>query len=65
MPEEWFDVVSLFWNDEAILEGRKVGGEIVRKYLSQDQRNLINDLQTKHDDEMQKLLKGFVYGEDC
>lgn len=63
MPEEWFDVVSLFWNDEAILEGRKTSGEIVRKYLSQDQRNLINDLQTKHDDEMQKLLKGFVYGE--
>lgn len=61
MPEEWFDVVSLFWNDDVILEGRKAGGEIVRKYLSQQQRDLINDLQTKHDDEMQKLLKGFVY----
>lgn len=63
MPEEWFDLVTLFWSDETILNGRKVGGEIVRKYLSQDQRNLINDLQTKHDDEMQKLLKGFVYGD--
>jgi hypothetical protein len=61
MPEEWFDVVSLFWNDDVILEGRKAGGEIVKKYLSQQQRDLINDLQTKHDDEMQKLLKGFVY----
>lgn len=65
MPEEWFDVVRLFWNDETILEGRKAGGEIVRKYLTHHQQNLINDLQTKHDDEMQKLLKGFVYGEDC
>lgn len=63
MPEEWFDVVSLFWNDGAILEGRKAGGERVKIYLSQQQRDLINDLQTKHDDEMQKLLKGFVYND--
>jgi hypothetical protein len=65
MPEEWFDVVRLFWNDETILEGRKVGGETVKIYLSHHQQNLINDLQTKHDDEMQKLLKGFVYSEGC
>lgn len=63
MPEEWFDVVSLFWNDDAILEGRKAGGERVKIYLSQQQRDLINDLQTKHDDEMQKLLKRFVYND--
>lgn len=65
MPEEWFDVVRLFWNDETILEGRRAGGAIVRISLSYHQRDLINDLQTKHDDEMQKLLKGFVYSEGC
>jgi hypothetical protein len=51
--------------DEAILEGRKAGGETVKIFLSHHQQNLINDLQTKHDDEMQKLLKGFVYSEGC
>ncbi len=63
MPEEWFDLVRLFWNDETILEGRKAGGETVKICLSHHQQNLINDLQTKHDDEMQKLWKGFVYSE--
>ncbi len=63
MPEEYFDIVRLFWNEEAILEGRKAGGETVKIYLSKHQLNLIDDLLTKHDDEMQKLLKGFVYSE--
>jgi hypothetical protein len=63
MPEEWFDLVSLFWNDELILEGRKAGGETVKIPLTEEQRNKINDLQMKHDDEMQQLLKEFAYSE--
>ena len=63
MPEEYFDLVSLFWNDETILEGRKAGGDIVKIVLTQDQRNKIYDLQVKHDDELQQLLRGFAYSE--
>jgi hypothetical protein len=63
MPEECFDLVSLFWNDETILEGRKAGGEVVKKSLTSEQRSKINDLQFKHDNEMQKLLKEFAYSE--
>lgn len=63
MPEEWFDLVSLFWSDKTILSGRKVGGEIVEKVLNQEQLNRIEALQFKHETEMQRLLKEFADSE--
>lgn len=63
MPEEYFDVVSLFWTDEVILNGRKAGGQLIKLSLTSEQRYKLEVLQTKHDDELQKLLKGFVYSE--
>lgn len=60
MPEEWFDLVTLFWSDETILNGRKAGGEIVKQTLTRNQLSEIESLQAAHDIEMQRLLKGFV-----
>lgn len=65
MPEEWFDLVTLFWSDETILNGRKAGGEIVKKVLTPEQLNRIEALQFKHDTAMQRLLKEFADSEDC
>lgn len=63
MPEEWFDLVTLFWSDETILNGRKTGGEIVKKVLTEEQLERISTLQFKHDNELQKLLKEFADNE--
>ena len=63
MPEEYYDLVTLFWSDEIILNGRKVGGDIVKMTLNDQQKSRIEALQYKHDNEMQKLLKEFADSE--
>ena len=63
MPEEWFDLVNLHWNDEIIIDGRKAGGEVVKKTLTREQVSRLEALQFKQDNEMQKLLKEFAYSE--
>lgn len=64
MPEEYFDVVTLHWSDETILDGRLVGGKTVKQVLTRAQLGEIDSLQAAHDVEMQRLLRSFV-NEDC
>lgn len=74
MPEEWFEVAYINF-DKAILHGR-VMEETTEKYgtfirgvkrermieqvLTDEQKNAIVDLNERHQDEMQALLKSFV-----
>ena len=60
MPEEWFDLVSLFWSDEVILNGRKADGTIVTQYLTRNQIAEVHSLEAAHDLEKQSLLRRFV-----
>ena len=60
MPEEYFDVVTLFWSDETILNGRLAGGKIVKQTLTRGQVNQLDSLQAAHDIEVQRLLRSFV-----
>lgn len=64
MPEEYFDLVTLHWNDETILDGRLAGGKLVKQTLTKNQVREINSLQNAHDIELQRLLRSFV-NEDC
>ena len=60
MPEEYFDVVTLFWSGETILNGRLAGGKIVKQTLTRGQVNQLKSLQAAHDIEVQRLLRSFV-----
>lgn len=60
MPEEWIDLVTLFWSDETIMNGRLAGGKIVKQTLTSSQLSQIESLQAAHDIEMQRLLRSFV-----
>ena len=57
MPQEYYDLVQLFWSQETILNGRRADDTIVKKVLTKQQLEAIEDLQSKHDYEMQALLK--------
>lgn len=67
MPEEWFDVAYINF-DKVILHGRMMftNGEgfrqerYIEQILTKDQNRQIQDLNFKHEMEMQELLKGFV-----
>lgn len=68
MPEEYFDIAYINF-DEAILHGRITDGrdefgcrkeKIVRKPLSDDQKRQIEDMNFKHQNEMQALLRSFA-----
>lgn len=68
MSEEWFDVAYINFG-EAILHGRIVDGwdenrvrkeREVRVILSAEQKRAIEDMNTKHQLEMQRLLRGFA-----
>lgn len=68
MPEEWFDVAYINF-DKAILHGRMTAGrdaegcrtereiEIV---LNDDQKREIEDMNTEHQQAMQRLLRSFA-----
>lgn len=60
MPEEWFDIVTLHWSDETILDGRLIGGKTIKQILTRKQLSEIYSLQSAHDIEMQRLLRSFV-----
>lgn len=60
MPEEWFEIVSLFWSRQIILNGRLANGKIVEQKLTPSQVGELNSLQSAHDIEMQRLLRSFV-----
>lgn len=77
MPEEWFEVAYINF-DKAILHGRvrvpmlisngeyfhnTHGPQEIEQVLTDEQKNAIADLNEKHQDEMQKLLKSFVESE--
>lgn len=60
MPEEYFDVVTLHWSDETILDGRLIGGKTIKQTLTSTQLNQLHSLQAAHDIEIQRLLRSFV-----
>ena len=76
MPEEWFEVAYINF-DKAILHGRVLElvksdhpalnrayvrtERMIEQVLTDEQKRQIEDLNEKHRDEMQKLLKEFVY----
>jgi len=60
MPEEYFDLVNLFWSDEVIMNGRLAGGKIVKQTLTKSQLSEVESLQAAHDIELQRLLRSFV-----
>lgn len=60
MPEEYFDLVTLHWSDETILDGRLAGGKTIKQVLTNKQLSEIYSLQSAHDIEMQRLLRSFV-----
>ena len=68
MPEEWFDVAYINF-DEAILHGRARDGRDefgvnrerdVRVTLTDAQKRQIEDMNSDHQMAMQKLLRSFV-----
>lgn len=68
MPEEWFNVAHINF-DKAILHGRITAGidehrvrieAQVEQVLTDEQREAIADLESKHNQEMQRLLGSFV-----
>ena len=74
MPEEWFEVAYINY-DKAILHGRArvpmlIGnGEYfhnthepkdIEQVLTDEQKNAIVDMNERHREEMQALLKSFV-----
>lgn len=60
MPEEYFDLVTLHWSNETILDGRLAGGKIVKQTLTRSQLSQIYSLREAHDIELQRLLRSFV-----
>lgn len=60
MPEDDFDLVTLHWSDETILDGRLAGGKTVKQTLTSEQLKKVYSLQSAHDTEMQRLLRSFV-----
>ncbi len=71
MPEEWFEVAYINF-DKAILHGRVSDGfdefrcrkeRMIEQVLTEEQKKQIEDLNFKHDNEMQQLLRGFAYSE--
>ena len=60
MPEEYFDVVTLFWSDETILDGKLAGGKVIKQTLTSNQVNQLESLRSAHDIEVQRLLRSFV-----
>jgi len=74
MPEEWFEVAYINY-DKAILHGRARvpmlisngeyfhnthGPKDIEQVLTDEQKNAIVDMNERHQDEMQALLKSFV-----
>lgn len=66
MPEEWFDVAYINF-DEAILHGRMRDDTAehrvlrnVRVTLNEEQKRSIEDLNSRHQHEMNKLLRTMV-----
>ena len=68
MPEEWLDVAYINFG-KAILHGRITDGydeyrvrkeREIDQVLSDEQKEALYDLNTKHDRETQKLLRSFV-----
>jgi len=78
MPEEWFEVAYINF-DKAILHGRVMEmvrpeepalnraffrkERMIEQVLTEEEKNAIADLNVKHQDEMQELLKSFVESE--
>ena len=60
MTEEWIDLVTLFWSDETVMNGRLASGKIVKQTLTPAQIREIYSLQAAHDFELQRLLRSFV-----
>lgn len=68
MPEEYFDIAYINF-DKAILHGR-ITGEMdeyrcrkeymVEQVLTDEQKRQVEDLSSKHDIAMQRLLASFV-----
>ena len=68
MPEEWLEIAYINF-DKAILHGRATAGhdehgcrrEIeVEQILTAEQIRLVQDMNTRHQSEMHKLLGSFV-----
>lgn len=75
MPEEWFEVAYINY-DKAILHGRVMEmvkpdhpalnqaffrkEREIEQVLTEEQKNAIVDMNERHQDEMQALLKSFV-----
>lgn len=68
MPEEWFDVAYINF-DKVILHGRVSDGfdefrcrkeRMLEQVLTEEQKNQLIDMNERHQDEMQKLLRSFV-----
>lgn len=56
MPEDWYDIAYINF-DEAILYGNQ---SEVRQTLTPEQRRMIEDMNSNHEANMQKLLRGFA-----
>lgn len=68
MPEEWFDLAYINF-DKAILHGRITAGRDefgvrreaeIEQVLTDEQKDAVQELKIKHNDEMNALLSSFV-----
>lgn len=59
MSEDWFDVAYIHPN-EAILHGRAKGDHDVRMVLGDGQKIAIEDMNERHQREMQALLRSMA-----
>lgn len=58
MSEDWFEVAYINF-DEAILHGN-TADRSVRVVLSDEQKRAVENLNERHRDEMQRLLRGMA-----
>lgn len=59
MPEEWFEVMHDFWNDEYFLVGKTKDGPF-KQQMQRNQIGEVESLQSAHDIEMQRLLRSYL-----
>lgn len=71
MPEEWLEVAHINF-DEVLVHGRITEGrdgfgvrqeQTVKQWLSDEQRERLQDFEIRFNDERTKLLKSFVLAE--
>lgn len=58
MESEWLDLVAV--NDKYIVHGQLNDETTIEQVLTQEQKNKVDDLLTRHSREYRALLRSFV-----